>query len=318
MSRYLITGGTGSVGKVLTKKLLSMDNTEEIIIISRSDNRQAAFKRELNKEFKPHQANRVKFVIKDIKDQKFPHNIFDNIDCVFHTAAMKHIDICEANPKESISTNVIGTENIITECLEHNVKTAVLLSTDKACEPSSTYGATKLLSERLFLHANSYNKTRFSVLRCGNIAGSEGSVIPFFRNLIAQGVTSLPITDERMCRFWLSLNEVTNHLIFLSSHTIGGEILIPKMPSFYITDLAEAMLGSRNFDIIGLRPAEKIEEIMFNKEESHFVDLGDIYIGFPMRKCDKSKSGEPFKYSTTNNDLWLTVAEIKDKLKEII
>ena len=320
----LITGGTGSFGKKCTRKILNEYNPKKIIIYSRDEYKQYL----MQSQFSDY-ADKLRFFIGDVRDRDRLYRAFNGVDVVIHTAALKHVPAAEYNPIEAIKTNINGAANIIDAAIDRKIKTVVALSTDKAVNPVNLYGATKLVSDKLFIHGNAYvgnMETRFSVVRYGNVAGSRGSIIPFFNTLLKKGETSLPITDLRMTRFWISLDEGV-HLVFKAIHEAkGGEIYVSKIPSFKITDLAKAMKEDVNLSEIGIREGEKLHEIMVTEEDSRTTyEYNDHYIIYPCIKWSDSnylKSGgkkvaESFRYSSDANDIWLTKDDLKEKLKTI-
>lgn len=264
---------------------------------------------------------KLHFVLCSITDEKILQKTFKNVDYVIHTAALKHIDLCEDNIDETINTNIIGTKNLVEQAINNNVNGFVFVSTDKSCEPSSVYGASKLIGEKLVLNANKLNSTKFSVIRCGNISGSHGSIIPFFKKLIKKGEKVIPITDEKMCRFWLTAESVCEFIDLLFKNMSGGEILIPKMSSFYIVDLVKALGEDLKINIIGLRKAEKINEKIFNETNliydcnSYFIE-GNSNLKLDSKLLENSKLFNK-EYSTAINDNWFTVEDLKEELKKI-
>ena len=315
--KIVITGATGTVGKALTKIILRSATPTKLVLVNQSENNQVNFMRELAEEFTPEVLAPTQFCLLDIANYALFAPLVVGADYVIHTAALKHINLCEDNPQTAINTNVIGTQNVVNACIFGKVKKAVLLSTDKAVNPSSTYGASKLLAESLFL-SQSNQVTNFSVLRCGNIAGSHGSVVPFFAEKLKKGEHVLPITDEKMVRFWLNVNQVVNALLFLLSSSVGGEVLIPKMPSFYLTDLVKALSSTATYKVVGLRKGEKINEEILNHNKAIFKS-DDYYLELP---ADKPAPQGYIKvtninYSTQNNPIYLSIEELKQKIKEL-
>lgn len=320
----LITGGTGSFGNCFTDYVLEHYNPKKIIIYSRDEFKQFNMANRLKK----HKA-KLRFFIGDVRDKDRLYRAFDGVDYVIHAAAMKQVPACEYNPIEAIKTNIDGAMNIIDAALDKGVKRVVALSTDKAVNPINLYGGTKLVSDKLFIAANAYSGDKdvcFSIVRYGNVAGSRGSVIPFFRNLINNGGTELPITDYRMTRFWISLEEGVKLVIKALSEAKGGETFISKIPSFKITDLAQAIAPGCNMPEVGIREGEKLHEIMITREDSlstyeydkHFI----IYPHMDWWDKSKIKAGgklvEPeFEYSSGKNTQWLSVEEIRELLKGV-
>lgn len=317
----LITGGTGTVGKELTRHFIKND-AKYIKIVSRNELNQVIFRRELVDEFGKNVLKRVHFSLCDIRNNEIFSSLFVNCDIVVHTAALKHIDLCEENIEEAIGINIGGTLNVVKNSIEYNVEKAVLMSTDKACSPTSVYGSTKLICEREFIDANKYGSTIFSVMRCGNISGSNGSVIPFFRNKVLQGCKALPITDPVMSRFWITARDVAKTIDYILENMIGREVFIPKMPSFKIVDLALAISNQNNYEVVGLRKGEKVEETILNDEvdiyenDEIFIEINDCKINYEKIKSDCRLVKKPI-YTTAKNKKWITVNEIREKLKEI-
>lgn len=318
----LITGGTGSFGHHFVDYVLKNYQPRKIIIYSRDEYKQFLMSNEY-KEYK----KVLRFFIGDVRDEARLQMAMKGVDYVIHAAAMKQVPACEYNPIEAIKTNVNGAMNVINATLACGVKKVVALSTDKAVNPINLYGGTKLVSDKLFIAANAYsgqNGTRFSVVRYGNVAGSRGSVIPFFESLIERGEKALPITDYRMTRFWISLEEGVNLVIKALEESRGGETFISKIPSFKITDLAQAMMPGCDMPEVGIREGEKLHEIMITREDSmHTFEYEKHYIIYPQfdwwsseEMIPGGKLVEPeFEYSSGNNILWLSVEDIQELLK---
>ncbi len=320
----LITGGTGSFGKCFTKYVLTHYNPKKIIIYSRDEFKQFLMANDL-KEY----ASKLRFFIGDVRDKERLERAFEGVDYVIHAAAMKQVPACEYNPNEAIKTNIHGAQNVIDAALDKGVSKVVALSTDKAVNPVNLYGGTKLVSDKLFIAANAYagNKdVSFSIVRYGNVAGSRGSVIPFFQNLINRGEEKLPITDYRMTRFWISLTQGVELVIKALEEAKGGETFISKIPSFKITDLAQAMLPGCEMPEVGIREGEKLHEIMVTVEDSmttyeydkHFIVYPQMVWSETKRPIPTGKKVEDgFSYSSDNNTEWLTIDEMKELLKEV-
>ncbi|MBQ4259413.1 MAG: UDP-N-acetylglucosamine 4,6-dehydratase (inverting) [Lachnospiraceae bacterium] len=320
----LITGGTGSFGKAFTKYVLEHYEPKKIIIYSRDEFKQFM----MQNEFKEH-LSKLRFFIGDVRDKERLMRAFEGVDYVVHAAAMKQVPACEYNPAEAIKTNIHGAQNIIDAALDCGVKKVVALSTDKAVNPVNLYGGTKLVSDKLFIAANAYAGSKdisFSIVRYGNVAGSRGSVIPFFHNLMKQGKTELPITDYRMTRFWISLRQGVELVIKALEEAKGGETFISKIPSFKITDLAQAMCPGCTMPEVGIREGEKLHEIMITVEDSMTTyEYDKHYIVYPQMVWSESRKAVPtgkkvedgFSYSSDNNTVWLTVEEIKELLKDV-
>ncbi len=320
----LITGGTGSFGKCFTKYVLTHYNPKKIIIYSRDEFKQFLMQNEL-KEY----ADRIRFFIGDVRDKERLQRAFEGVDFVVHAAALKQVPACEYNPNEAIKTNIHGAQNVIDAALDFGVKKVVALSTDKAVNPVNLYGGTKLVSDKLFIAANAYAGSKdinFSIVRYGNVAGSRGSIIPVFHNIIKNGGSELPITDYRMTRFWISLTQGVELVIKALEEATGGETFISKIPSFKVTDLAEAMLPGCKMPEIGIRPGEKLHEIMVTVEDSPTTyEYDKHYIVYPQvvwnekQKINLSgrKVEEGFSYSSGNNTQWLSVEDIREMLKGV-
>jgi len=319
----LVTGGTGSFGKCFTKYVLEHYNPKKIIIYSRDEFKQYIMANDFAKY-----KEKLRFFIGDVRDKDRLMRAFEGVDYVIHAAAMKQVPTCEYNPNEAIKTNIVGAQNIIDAALDRGVKKVVALSTDKAVNPVNLYGGTKLVSDKLFIAANAYAGNKdisFSIVRYGNVAGSRGSIIPLFAKLIAQGKKELPITDYRMTRFWISLEQGVELVIKALEEAKGGETFISKIPSFKITDLAKAMLPDCEMPEIGIREGEKLHEIMVTVEDSMTTyEYDKHYIVYPQMVWNKElkaptgkKVKEGFSYSSDNNTEWLSVEEIKEKLKEV-
>ncbi len=320
----LITGGTGSFGKAFTKYVLENYNPKKIIIYSRDEFKQFIMQNEF-KEYK----SKLRFFIGDVRDKERLMRAFEGVDYVIHAAAMKQVPACEYNPSEAIRTNIEGAQNIIDAALARNVQKVVALSTDKAVNPVNLYGGTKLVSDKLFIAANAYAGSKdvcFSVVRYGNVAGSRGSVIPFFHNIIKNGGKELPITDYRMTRFWISLQQGVELVVKALEEAKGGETFISKIPSFKITDLAQAMLPGCEMPEVGIREGEKLHEIMVTVEDSmNTYEYDKHFIIYPQMVWDEKKRAIPtgervddgFSYSSDNNTEWLTVEQIQELLKTV-
>ena len=324
---FLITGGTGSFGKELTRTLLKCAGIKKIIILSRDELKQY----EMAQEFT---SSKMRFFIGDVRDRERLITAFQGVDYVIHAAALKHVPIAEYNPLECIKTNIHGAENVIHAAIQAGVDKVVALSTDKAANPINLYGATKLASDKLFIAANNMvgdRPTRFSVVRYGNVVGSRGSVVPFFRSLIKQGVKSLPITDPRMTRFWITLPQGVNFVLNSFLRMKGGEIFVPRIPSSRITDLAKALAPDLPINIVGIRPGEKLHEIMCPADDAHLtLEFKNHYVIKPtiefFTQNDFSidalnESGQPvsddFCYDSGSNPETLSIAEIQKLLSEI-
>jgi UDP-N-acetylglucosamine 4,6-dehydratase/5-epimerase len=321
----LITGGTGSFGQKFTQRILDEYNPKKVIIYSRDEYKQYMMK----SKFKEHN-EKLRFFIGDVRDKDRLYRAFDGVDIVIHSAALKHVPVAEYNPIEAIKTNINGAMNIIDAAIDCGVEKVVALSTDKAVSPVNLYGATKLVSDKLFVAGNAYSggkKTIFSVVRYGNVTGSRGSIVPLFIALINSGVKELPVTDYRMTRFWITLDQGVDLVFKAIKEAKGGEIYVSKISSYKITDLAKAMLPDVSLKEIGIREGEKLHEVMITEEDSRFTyDYGDYYIIYPHFdwwnfnmhfKQGGNKVTEGFKYSSDNNQEWLSEEDMRERLKSI-
>lgn len=318
----LVTGGTGSFGHHFVDYVLKRYQPKKIIIYSRDEYKQFI----MDNRYKEHREI-LRYFIGDVRDEARLRMAMKGVDYVIHAAALKQVPACEYNPNEAIKTNVNGAMNVITASLDAGVTKVVALSTNKAVNPINLYGGTKLVSDKLFTAANSYSgagNTRFAVVRYGNVAGSRGSVIPFFQNIIENGGTELPITDYRMTRFWISLEQGVELVIKALSEAKGGETFISKIPSFKVKDLAQAMLPGCKMPEVGIREGEKLHEIMVTREDSmHTYEYEKHFIVYPhynwWGKQDVIPGGKPvapeFEYSSGTNTEWLSVEDIQRLLK---
>ena len=321
----LRTGGTGSLGKALTKRIFNTyPNVKRLVIFSRDEQKQFL----MAQEYPVNKFPAIRFFIGDVRDRERLIRAMDGIDYVIHAAAMKHVHLAEYNPSECVKTNVNGAENVIHACLETSVKRVVALSTDKACAPINLYGATKLTSDKLFVAANGIKGNRdirFSVVRYGNVMGSNGSVIPFFIKKRVEGF--LPITDSNMTRFNISLSGGVDMVLHALEHAWGGEIFVPKIPSYRIKDVAKAIAPNVEHREIGIRPGEKLHEAMITSSDSYNTyDLGKYYTILPtvlnwdldefIKTFDAQKVPEGFRYNSGENDEWETVESLRTLIKE--
>ena len=321
----LITGGTGSFGRKFTKIVLKKYKPNKIIIFSRDELKQYEMAQEFSNSC-------MRYFIGDVRDFDRLKTAMRDVDFVIHAAALKHVPIAEYNPMECIKTNIHGAQNVINASLENGVKKVIALSTDKAASPISLYGATKLASDKLFVAANNLvskeRETLFSVVRYGNVIGSRGSVVPFFMKLIKEGAKKLPITDERMTRFLITLEEGVLFVLKNFERMQGGEIFIPKIPSMKIVDLANALSPELPFEIVGIRAGEKLHEVMCPKDDSHLTwEFEDHFVIEPTIKFTKAvnyrcnrlnecgkKVPVGFEYNSGNNDKWLEKDEFLQKI----
>ena len=322
----LITGGTGSFGNVMTKYLLEHYDVRKIVIYSRDEFKQWQMADRLRDN-----ADKLRFYIGDVRDKDRLRRAFHAIDYVIHAAALKQVPVCEYNPSEAVQTNINGAQNVIDAALDCQVKKVIALSTDKAVNPVNLYGATKMASDKLFIAANAYARgrsTSFSVVRYGNVAGSRGSVIPFFRSLLAEGARELPITDVRMTRFWISLDEGVRLVVKAFEESVGGETYISKIPSFRIVDLARAMGGDGiGLKEVGIRDGEKLDECMITKADArHTFAYAKHYIIYPndywwnqhIKDCTPVtgvRVPDGFEYDSGKNTEWLSVDDLRELLK---
>lgn len=317
----LITGGTGSFGKKYVKTILERYQPARLIVYSRDELKQFEMQQEFNQPC-------MRYFIGDVRDGERLIQAMQHVDFVIHAAALKQVPAAEYNPMECIKTNIYGAENVIKAALVNDVEKVIALSTDKAANPINLYGATKLASDKLFVAANNMaggHPTRFAVVRYGNVVGSRGSVVPFFRKLIAQGAQSLPITHTEMTRFWITLQQGVDFVLKNFERMHGGEIFVPKIPSIKITDLAQAMAPELPHEIIGIRPGEKLHEIMCPADDSHLtLEFADHYVLQPTitftnlnNNFSRNRLGEEgkpvaqgFEYNSGNNPHFLSIAEI--------
>ncbi len=322
----LITGGTGSFGKQMLQQLLKHHNPKRVSIFARGEYNHFLVQGSLSDE----ERKKVRFFIGDVRDQDRTVMAMRGIDIVIHAAAQKQVPLAEYNPFECIRTNVIGAENVVQAAIRAGVKKVIALSTDKAVNPINLYGASKLASDKIFVAANALaagTGTRFSVVRYGNVLGSRGSVIPFFRKLLKDGATELPVTDERMTRFWITLEQAVAFTITCIDTMRGGEIFVPKIPSMRITDLVTALAPDIKTKIVGIRPGEKLHELMITEHNAPTtLDVGDRYIIEPewnfWSRPAHLEDGHPlvsenFEYTSDKNDQWMTVEDLRTTLKSI-
>ena len=320
----LITGGTGSLGKKITRVLLDNSKIKKIIIFSRDEFKQF----EMEKTFNAEERLRIRFFLGNVRDKERLNQAFSGVDYIIHAAALKQVPAAEYNPFEFIKTNVIGAENVISAAIGSNVKKVVALSTDKAASPINLYGATKLCSDKLFVSSNSYaggKDTSFSVVRYGNVIGSRGSVIPFFLEMKEKGV--IPITDYRMTRFWITLEQAAYFVLSALNNMLGGEIFVPKIPSMKIADLAKTIAPDCELKEIGIRPGEKLHELMISRDdarqtlefENHFVicPIHPFWGRNLKEELDGMICKDNFKYSSDKNERWLTQESCRKIIESI-
>ncbi len=317
-STLLITGGTGSFGHAFIRACLEQTELERIIVFSRDELKQWDMRRGFAGD------RRLRFFLGDVRDLDRLKRAFDGVDLVVHAAALKQVPAVEYNPFEAVKTNILGAKNVIDAAIDCGVRRVIALSTDKASSPVNLYGATKLVSDKLFVDGNAYaggKATRFAVVRYGNVVGSRGSVVPLFRELAAAG-EEIPITDERMTRFWITLDRAVGFVLDSFERLRGGEIFVPKIPSMRITDLAEALAPGAPTRVIGIRPGEKLhEELISAHDARRTIDIDSAYVIQPDMEW-WARSGDPggepvpeeFSYSSDSNTEWLSV----DRLREIV
>ncbi len=312
----LITGGTGSLGKALTRLLLSEALVRKLVIYSRDELKQF----EMSQMKGIGDDRRTRFFLGDVRDRDRLARAFEGVDIVIHAAALKQVPAAEYNPFEAVKTNIIGAQNIIDAAIDCRVPRVIALSTDKAANPVNLYGATKLCSDKLFVAGNAYvgaNQTRFAVVRYGNVVGSRGSVIGLFLRMRNESV--LPITDARMTRFWITIEHAARFVVDCACKMSGGEIFVPKLPSTKITDVARAINPKARHEMIGIRPGEKLHEVMIPEDDARkALDIGDRYVVLPpqeWRATDREFSGKPcpegFRYASDANEKWLNTEEIR-------
>lgn len=315
----LITGGTGSFGKSFAKYLLDNFNLKKLIIFSRDEFKQFQMEKDFNDR-------RLRFFIGDVRDKERLERAFHRVDIVVHAAALKQVPILEYNPFEAVQTNIIGSQNVINAAIDQGVEKALLISTDKAAQPVNLYGATKLCAEKLFVNGNFYasGRTKFSCVRYGNVIGSRGSIVDVLLN--NNNGNKLQLTDERMTRFWITLGQSHELVMFALEHMVGGEIFIPKIPSMKIVDLFKAVVGDVQIDIIGIRPGEKLHEVLLTEQEAlHSMELERYYVVLPefmdLEKYKKyfemgDKLEAEFRFTSDTNKEWLTHEQFRDFIKK--
>lgn len=315
----LITGGTGSFGKAFTRIVLNTYKLRKLIIFSRDELKQYEMREQMQGE--GHDA--IRYFIGDVRDRDRLYRAFDDVDIVIHAAALKQVPTAEYNPIEAVKTNILGASNVIDAAIDRNVKKVIALSTDKAANPINLYGATKLCSDKLFCAANSYSgyhSTCFSVVRYGNVIGSRGSVIPLFLKMKKDG--EIPITDERMTRFWITLEQAVCFVLSCLDRMNGGETYVPKIPSMGLLELAEAVAPECRIKVTGIRPGEKLHEVMITKDDAfHTVEYDDHYVILPSHISNlaaylSSNGGKPcpeaFEYNSETNPLRMTQEQMRD------
>ncbi len=314
----LVTGGTGSFGRAFTRAVLETTGVRRVIIFSRDELKQWEIRQQHPDE------DRLRFFIGDVRDHARLLRAFDGVDIVVHAAALKQVVATEYNPMEAVKTNIHGAQNVIEAAIDRDVERVVALSTDKACSPTNLYGATKLVSDKLFVHGNSYvgaHRTRFSVVRYGNVFGSRGSVLPVFQRHAEAGV--LPITDERMTRFWISLDQAAVFVLACLGSMEGGEVFVPKLPSFRIVDLARAVAPRAELAVIGIQPGEKLhEELISAHDARRSVDAGRCYVVRPGAGPTGALNGwaplpDGFSYRSDTNPEWIGTDELREAIGRV-
>ena len=318
----LVTGGTGTFGRAFVKKLLSVPEIKKVIIFSRDDFKQSVMQNEIKD-------GRLRYFLGDIRDFPRLERAFNGVDIVVHAAALKQVPALEYNPTEAVKTNVDGANNIVDAAIDAGVKKVIALSTDKAVNPINLYGATKLVAEKIFIAANAYGggRVKFSVVRYGNVIGSRGSVIPLFMKLKSRGVKEFPVTDERMTRFWMTLEESVNLVLKALEESEGEEIFVPKISSMKIVDLARAIEPDCKFKVIGIRPGEKVHEVLISEDEARKTKIFDgIFVILPQFFESKAIHGKyekhgfvpnGFIYRSDKNDSWYTTDKLRRMLEEL-
>ena len=326
----LVTGGTGTFGKAFIKHVFKHYKPRKVIVFSRDEFKQY----EMAKIFPPDKYP-IRYFIGDIRDRERLYRAFEGVDYVMHAAAMKQVPASEYNPFEAVKTNVIGAENIVSAAIDRGVKKVIALSTDKAVNPINLYGATKLVMEKIMIAGNAYvgaKDTVFSVVRYGNVVGSRGSVIPFFAELAKKGIKELPITHKDMTRFWIRIEQGVKLVLIALEEAVGGEVFVPRIPSMKIVDLARAMVPDCTFKFVGIRPGEKIHEVLISEDEGADVvkmkreDM-DIFVILPQFAAkaivyEKYKNyeslGRRFSFKSNENDWWLTEEELREMVKPFL
>jgi len=326
----LVTGGTGSFGKRFIETVLCRYEPRKLIVYSRDELKQSEMQIDLREKFGPEKLGRMRFFLGDVRDRARLTLALRGVDIVIHAAALKQVPAAEYNPSECIATNVMGAENVVWASLANRVRQVIALSTDKACNPINLYGATKLASDKTFVAANNLSGdigTRFSVVRYGNVVGSRGSVVPFFQRMLANGATSLPVTDPRMTRFWITLAEGVDFVLSSLEIMRGGEVFVPKIPSMKITDLVAAMRPGAGIDVVGIRPGEKLHEIMISADDARSTaELGDrfaiepAFVEYPRApfRLAGGPGGVPedFSYASDTNPDWLSADALMAMVEE--
>lgn len=316
----LVTGGTGSFGRAFVRKVLASFEMRRCIVFSRDELKQY----EMAQEFPTGRGKPIRYFIGDVRDQDRLELAMRGVDYVVHAAALKHVPAAEYNPFECVKTNIHGAENVVKAALRSGVKRVIALSTDKAANPINLYGATKLASDKIFVAANNlsgFEGCRFSVVRYGNVIASRGSVIPFFRKLVADGAKTVPITDTRMTRFWITLDQGVDFVLSCLDRMKGGEIFVPKIPSMKVVDVARCVAPGLEHEVVGIRPGEKLHEVMISEDDARTtLELDDRYVLLgPLMNRNREEyleeGGIPvdaaFRYASDTNDTWLDEAGLR-------
>ncbi len=317
----LVTGGTGSFGKKFVEIVLKEYHLKKLIVFSRDELKQF----EMSQKFNEKDYDNIRYFIGDVRDKERLHRALHGVDIIVHAAALKQVPTAEYNPFEAVKTNVIGAENIINAAIDQKVDKVLALSTDKAANPINLYGATKLCADKLFVAGNVYSgdvNTKFSTVRYGNVANSRGSVMPLFKEKRKIGV--LPITDERMTRFWITLEQGVRFVIKCLDIMHGGEIFVPKIPSMKIIDVARVIAPECKYEFTGIRPGEKLHEVLIPEDDArHTLEFDDFFViqpEFPFVVCEKPEGGKPlpdgFRYASDTNDKWLTEEELREMIEK--
>jgi len=321
----LVTGGTGSFGKKFAEIVLKRYRLKKLIILSRDEFKQG----EMSRVFSDEKYPAIRYFLGDIRDKARLNRAFDGVDYVIHAAALKQVPALEYNPTEAVKTNVVGADNIVDAAVDRGVKKIIVLSTDKAVNPINLYGATKLAAEKIFVAANAYagGRVKFSVVRYGNVIGSRGSVIPLYLSLKKQGIKKFPITDNRMTRFWITLEQGVEFVLMALKEAAGGEIFIPRIPSMKIIDLAKSIEPDCTFTSIGIRPGEKINETLISEDEARKTKVfKKAYVILPQffeskdwhKKYDRCMEvPEGFVFRSDNNEQWITVRDLREMIKRL-
>jgi UDP-N-acetylglucosamine 4,6-dehydratase/5-epimerase len=317
----LVTGGTGSFGRKFCRTVLERFSPQKLIVFSRDELKQ--YEMQIDPQFRDHPA--MRYFIGDVRDVDRLEMAFRGVDYVVHTAALKQVPAAEYNPFECVRTNIHGAENVVTAAIRADVKKVLALSTDKAVSPVNLYGASKLASDKIFVAAKNlvgFSGPSFAVVRYGNVVGSRGSVVPLYRRLVDQGVDKLPVTDLRMTRFWITLQQGVDFVLSSMGRMQGSEIFIPKIPSMKIADLAEAMAPGVDIDVIGIRPGEKLHEAMITEDDARStIEYNDHYVVLPDVSIWNGDDGgnpvaEDFRYASDSNGQWLNTADVQAMLAE--